>query len=103
MGPLKKAMMLQVSPGLTTVNLLQLLTMPGCIGSGVATPLIPKVTVEDEVVVEDDRVLVELVLVGTGVVVPVGSRVVVLVANDDVTPGVAVVLVVTVLDGFASA
>src|SRR4051812_22939467 len=37
--PLKKATMSQVSFGLTLVNLLQLPTMPGWVGEGVATPL----------------------------------------------------------------
>jgi hypothetical protein len=37
MGPLKKAIESQLSPPLTLVNLLQLVTMPGCVGIGVAT------------------------------------------------------------------
>ena len=40
-GPLKKATTSHVSPGLTMTNLLQLLTMPGCVGTGVAMPLLP--------------------------------------------------------------
>ncbi len=39
MGPLKKAMPSQLSPGLTLTNLLQLLTMPVWMGEGVTTPL----------------------------------------------------------------
>jgi len=39
MGPLKKAMPSQLSPGLTLTNLLQLPTMPVWMGEGVVMPL----------------------------------------------------------------
>lgn len=38
MGPLKKEMIWQVSPELTLTNLLQLPTIPGCVGCGVEMP-----------------------------------------------------------------
>ena len=44
-GPLKKATMLHVSPGLTLTNLIQSLTIPVCVGMGVATPLAPTTAV----------------------------------------------------------
>ncbi len=37
--------MLHVSPGFTLTNLLQLLTMPDCVGVGVAMPLAPTTAV----------------------------------------------------------
>lgn len=43
--PLREAMAEQLSPLLTKSNLLQLLTMPGCVGVGVVMPL-PVVVVE---------------------------------------------------------
>jgi hypothetical protein len=63
-GPLKKATMSQVSPGLTFTNLLQLLTMPRCVGRGVAMPFGPTVWVAPAVVV----VVVAVVVIGGGVV-----------------------------------
>lgn len=78
-GPLKKVTKSQLSPGLTLTNLLQLLTIPRCIGRGVAMPFGPTVWVAPVVAV--------VAVMGGGVVNEV-------VVEVEVTPVVWTVLLV---------
>ncbi len=83
-----------VSPALILTNLLQFPTMPVRLGSGVATPLVPTVSVGDEVVVvgggwvvvEEGWVVVEESLVDVGAEVGVPAAVTVTVMYVSQSP-----------------